>query len=58
MTEYDIEIEIDTDDNTITASTPSGVYTYDLDSVKGADLLSKLLGSNVHATIYSQGREQ
>lgn len=58
MTEYNIEIEIHADDGLILAYASSGkIYEYSTDSVEGADLLSKVFGTDVHTTVYSQDEQ-
>jgi len=57
MTTYDIEIEIYPDDDTLMALSPRGNYTYSIDSVQGADILQKIFGTNVKATVYTQDEE-
>lgn len=57
MTSYDIEIEIYPEDDVLTVLTPRGDYTYSIESVEGKEIMDKIFGENVKATVYTQKRE-
>jgi len=57
MTDYNIEIDVYADDGYMIVNSTSGKYVYAIDSVEGADLLSKVLGSDVSTIVYSQDEE-
>lgn len=56
--DYNIEIVIDHDNEIIHVVSDTGQeYVYLTDSVEGANILGKVLGTNVSITVYSQGQE-
>ena len=58
MTEYNIEVEIFPEEGVIRAHSENGQdYEYDIDSVKGAALLSNIFGTNTRSTVYSQDEQ-
>ena len=56
MANYNIEIEIQIDEEIVRVDSTSGDYLYDLDSIEGGNVLSKILYSDVQVTVYAQGK--
>jgi hypothetical protein len=54
MTDYNIEVEIDYQEQIIKVDSFSGEYLYDLYSIEGQELLDKILGTDVVVTVYRQ----
>lgn len=58
MSKYNIEVEIFPDEGVIRVYSEKGAdYTYDISSESGAELLSKIFGTNTRSTVYSQDEQ-
>lgn len=53
----DVEIEVNYDSRTVTITNPEGVYDYDMDDDKIANLVNFLVEGGAGYSVYSQEQE-